>query len=273
MGGDSRHRAVGAYSRTDPKGRPADVSKRVSEQNAAEAKRGQTGSDGKGGKPGPTLHLPVRIGGRASLVELDNPAELLEFHWDPTSYDISKEANWDSKQPKGGTEIFNYGGCSATVINFSMFLNDIGQPHKTQRSVEDSIEWLFSRLRPRDEALVESRNRTLNLTPNRRWLSQRDPTAGAIPPILVLFGLRDGFECVLTGCRVRTIFQAPPFLGGDTRPDRASQAVLPAFRIPLRTPTAQDFERVAAGIRAQGGKAILRATIAITLKEYVKAPA
>lgn len=257
---------------------PGDLSREF-EQTAKDKKRGKTGSDGEGSPSGKTLHLPVRTGGRATLVERENPEELLEFHWDPTSYNIGKEANWDFKAPTAGTAIAEYTGCGPTIVSFDMFLNDIGQPHKTQRSVEDSIEWLWNRLRPRSEEAVKRRG--FDRTRNRRWISQHDPTAPKRPPILVLFGLRDGFECVMTSCRLRTIFQAPP-LGGEfglvfgnaTNQTGVNREL--GFNLGIRGDGGGAFpDRASAAehARSVGGKAITRATIAITLKEFVNAPA
>lgn len=186
-------------------------------------------------------NVPIRPGGRASLIERDNPAECLVFHWDPTSYKISKTANWSEDAVEGGSPLQNYKGCGLTHITCRLLFNDIARPHVTQRTTEDSVEWLMSRLRPRTDK--EAGRRGLDPKRGRKWLSIRDKDANRPPPVMVLFGLRDGFECTLRGVDLDTGLQLAPGLS-----------------------------RVGAGDERWTGGDILRTFLDITLVEYVNAP-
>ena len=234
----------------------------------ADPKERQDAVDNKKvGKKGRALELPERAGKRATLIERDNPDEFLEFHWDPTSYNISKTGKWNSEGVEGGTDIFNWSGSSPTAITFDAFFDEVDIRHKHQRTVEDSMAWLFNRLRSRDKKFAAPRfgrySRRLE-----KWLNVRDPESRAPPPIMVFFGLRDGFECVLLSARIKTVFQAPPFPF-----DAAEQAAEIARTFPgdSRIATLQrNFEL--AGITSRG-YALRRTVVSIELKEYVNAPA
>jgi hypothetical protein len=222
------------------------------------------GSTVRGGSQGfQTIPLSVRTGGRATLQERDNPAEFFEFHWDPTTYKIGKTAKWNADSVEGGTDIFSYSGCTPTVVSFELFLNDIGQPHKTQRTVENSLAWLMNRLRPRSEEAVTRRGIT-DPSRRQRWPNVRDPSAGKSPPILVLFGMRDQFECVLASVDIVTEFQAPPQTLESFGIHQSLADLLRAGQIPPEAAQAVD-----AALRTRD---ILRARASIVLKEYVNAP-
>lgn len=220
-----------------------------SEKKAADAKAGAPTQK----KAPPFVSLPGRPKGKASLMERDNPEQILEFHWDPTTYTIKKSAKYGSKTPKKGTEILTFEGDAATVISFNLFLDDVDQTHKRQRSVEQSLSWLFFRLRS-----VHPDDRTL---PARAavlpWMGRRIWGAGSEdPPILVLFGLSYAFQCVLTSASVKTIFQSPPYTLEEIGFDAEDQRVLGV--------TASGTE----GIRRKGSGLITRAEVSIELKEH-----
>jgi len=207
---------------------------RLAEQTPAEEATGLSGVAAKDATKGKkSFPLPERPPGRATLVERDNPEEYLEFHWDPTTIDISKSARWSSGPVTGGTDIQEWNGTGLTNVSFEMFLNDIANPHETQRTVEESLEWLYNRLRSRDKQLKTAQGRQPQVG---RWLSVHDAKAGIAPPILVFFGLSHGFECTLTRASTKTQFQRP-----------FSQTTM-------------------------NRSAITRCTVSITLQEYVKAP-
>lgn len=222
-----------------------------------------------GTKKGKALELPERAGGRATLLERNNPEEFLEFHWDPTSYNIGKTAKWNSTGVEGGTDIFNWGGSSPTVVTFDAFFDEVDVRHKHQRSVEDSMAWLFNRLRSREKKFAAPRFGKYS-KPREKWLNLSDPEARAAPPIMVFFGLRDGFECLLTSARIKTGFQAPPFPFDPA--EQANQIVSglpPGQQAATRARLQQTFETIA---RAVDGRALRRTTVSIELKEYVNAP-
>ena len=154
-----------------------------------------------------TLNLPQRPVKRASLVEIENQEEFLEFHWNPSTYSITKQANWATTSVTGGTSTVGWTGCGLTQVSFELLLNDNMPHHATQHTVENSLQWLFDRLRPRSEDQVSRRTNT-----DRRgvpWLQGHDPASPQAPPILALFGLSRPFPCVLTDVKVTTIFQGP----------------------------------------------------------------
>ena len=77
----------------------------------------------------------------------------------------------------------------------------------------------------------------------------------------------------MTSCRLKTIFQAPP-AGGEFGNVR-SQTNARELELDLRggSRVAGPIRLPAEPARTVGGRAIIRATVAITLKEYVNAPA
>lgn len=198
------------------------------------------------------IELPRRPPRRASLVELENPDQFLEFHWNPSTYTIRKSASWDEEAVQGGTPTVEYTGCSLTVVSFDLFLNSIGQPHDNQYNVEGSLEWLFSRLRPRTEDEFNFRGPQDRYRQNAPWLNVRDPEAGRAPPTLVLFGLSKPFECVLKDVRVKTAFQT--YWGLDDEHARRIAA---------------DLDNTS---YLELSDHITRATVGITLVEYTNLP-
>jgi hypothetical protein len=207
--------------------------------------------------------IPIRPIGKASLVERDNGNELLEFHWNPSSYKIGKKAAWTDKAVPGGHPTLEYKGVSLTKISFELLLNNVGNHHTIDRSVEDSLQWLFDRLRPRTKEDVD---RKPGLAPrNLPWLGIRNLSAKAIPPILVLFGVSKPFVCVLESVDVVTIFQGQP--AARTRGNTG-----------LLVGAAGDaaIERLVRDQEANlinENDIISRATVSIGLKEYANDPA
>lgn len=166
---------------------------------------------------------------RASLVELKNDSDSLEFHWNPTSYTISKSSSWSETSVDQGTPTVSWSGSSLTKVSFELLLNDIAQPHKIQRSTEDSIQWLYDRLRARTEGAAS--RTTAQESRNLPWLGIRNFKARSAPPVLVLFGLGKPFVCVLEFANVTTIFQAPvgeisPFATDETMEVRITRATV-----------------------------------------------
>lgn len=192
---------------------------------------------------------------RALLFERDNPREQLQFHWNPTSYSIGKSAKWSETGVSGGTPTMGYSGCGLTEISFSLLLNDLG-PHPGRRnkcSTEEALSWLFRRLRPRT---LQDRDRKVSQNcPQLPWLNVRDPKAKFAPPILVLIGLGEPFECVMTNCKAKTIFQE-----GLASPEIAvQQGRFSGF----------DVDAARRASLAKGN--VIRATVDISLKEYTNA--
>ncbi len=220
---------------------------------------------------------PLRPTIRGNLVERDNDDEFLEFHWNPSSYQIGKSATWSEKSVQGGHPTLEYSGVSLTKVSFELLLNNIGQPHKNHRDVESSLQWLFDRLRPRSKEDADrekgSANRSLP------WLNLRDVEAANAPPILVLFGVSRPFTCVLESVEVTTIFQG---LGGPGSEVLAGDAkTITNFGAFQR---AQSFFNIATSAGELGNPLanhislandfdkIARATVSIKLKEYVNDP-
>lgn len=215
----------------------------------------------------PAIQLPSA---RAILLERDNPDEFLEFHWNPDSYTIAKSAKWSTESVEGGTGTQSYNGCSPTTISFEAFLNDLGQPADRQisRSTEESLAWLHNRLRPRTEDDVK--RRISDRRRGRDWLNVRDPAAPREPPVMVLFGLRTPFECVLKSANVSTVFQRSRLLPKDARTvadlNRNQRNAGRNFRFNIKSP-----QRLAE-IQRQTGGDITRAKVQIELVEYVNDP-
>ena len=262
---ETDYRRIEEFRKEDPRSdRPLENVGRHAERKPSEEDPKKERGKADAATGGVVLELPERLGGRAHLVERDNPEEFLEFHWDPTTYSINKIANWSTGGSTKGTETFGYGGTSAMVLSFDLFLNDVAQPHKTQRSVEGSLEWLFNHLRSWDEKILARKGKR---RVTKKWLNIRDPAAAGDPPILVLFGLSHGFECIMTKVSVRTIFQASPAVVTRARFQSgpvSSRAVKTASS--PRTTSEQYLKRKTSG-------AITRATVGIELKEYVKVAA
>lgn len=249
MATDAEARARQRFLREDPR-TSGNLFSRLAEQRRREA--GRQGGAGTGPTQSPRRYeLPARPGARATLVEYENPEEYLEFHWDPSSYDLSKSAKWTSSAVEGGTDTLAYSGTDAMVVSCELLFDEVDVRHSIQRSVEDSIAWLVNRTRPRSAELVGRSGPTSR--PGEPWLNLRDPQAPAAPPVLVLFGLRDGFICVLERVKVTTVFQAPPAL----RPAQLDSAF-------------SATERDVASVFPSG--AIRRARVQVSLREYANVP-
>lgn len=249
MGSEADARRQSQFNRSSRRNLSSAAS-RIAERQRREAgvSRGGTGPR----QADRVFEMPARPGARATLVELDNPDEFLELHWDPSSYQIGKAARWAGNKVEGGTDTLNYSGCDVTKISMELLFDQVDIRHNIQRSVEDSIGWLFNRLRPRNAGLLGRRGKTSR--EGQQWLGIRDPSAAIAPPVLVFFGLRDGFVCVLDSVKVKTVFQAPPGI----RPA--------ANNADERFPT----QRLNARLAPSGE--IRRARVNVTLKEYVNVP-
>jgi hypothetical protein len=217
---------------------------------------------------------PRRPAIRANLVERDNEDEFLEFHWNPTSYKIKKSSSWKENAVQKGHPTLEWTGVGLTEVTFEALFNNIAQPHAIQRSVEGSLQWLFDRLRPRSkEDAAKRQGRAGRVLP---WMNLRDPKASQAPPVLVLFGVSRPFTCVLANVDVTTVFQGQnpygsspvrsnpvnPLSGGTSSRTYGLPSNADALQNPLGDPLnlANELD------------AISRATVNITLKEYVLDP-
>jgi len=238
--------------------READFSKPLSQTNRRDFETTEEQAFLKSTGREQIVALPPRPSIRGSLVERDNPAEFMEFHYNPSSYSIKKKSKWQDQSVTGGTDTQNWTGSSPTEVSFELLLNDI-EPHADRpifMTTEQSLSWLHQRLRARSEQEASRKGKGPR---GRRvpWLNIRDPKNGKPPPILVLFGVSDPFECVLESADVTTIFQ------GVSLYEAASS-----------TRNGDPLGQAANVSKAGNHQAnpIIRATVRIELKEYVNAP-
>jgi hypothetical protein len=198
---------------------------------------------------------------RASLVERDNEADSVVFHYNPSSYKIGKKANWSEKSAGTGPKTLEWGGAGLTQVSFSILLDDMSHPAKSGGAVmstEDTLQWLFRRCENRLESQANRRTRSKPRAVS--WLNGPSTRGNQEPPVMVLFGLSYPFTCRLTSVDVTTSFQGKnPFT-----PE------------PPRNNSIAEFRRIEAEqARQQLGEQpfhIQRATVQITLTEYNAAP-
>ena len=192
---------------------------------------------------------------RATLVERDNQDEFLEFHWNPSSYKISKSAGWGEKRSGTATPTLEWQGPGLTQVSFDLLLNDVWQheDRPNRKTTEESLEWLFDRLRNRT---IASAGRATPAPPRRvSWLNVRNLSATAEPPVMVLFGLARPFECRLASVNINTVFQGRSPQRTTVNPNDTSIGALRTLES-----------------RSSPASVITRANVSITLKEYFKAP-
>jgi hypothetical protein len=197
---------------------------------------------------------------RASLVELNNEVDHVVFHFNPSSYKIGKKAGWTTKSAGTGPKTLEWGGPGLTQISFSILLDDMNHPAKAGGSVmstEDTLQWLFRRCANRTEG--EAARPTRQALRRVSWMS--GGASGAVqPPVLVLFGVSYPFTCRLMSVDVTTQFQG-------------KNSFTPS---PPQNTSIGELRRYEADqARQQRGDQpfhIQRATVQITLTEYVAAP-
>lgn len=211
------------------------------------------------------------------LAEKNSLNQRLIFHWNPTSFKFKKTAEYDSI----GTNNFYIESLTpklskAIECTFELFLNEWDQPRAIQQSVEASIGWLVQRMGP---------SRTPRGT---NWLdaaSRAVQAGGGSPvpaPVLVLVGLRDVFTCVLTDLEITSTIQRPNVPSRNAQTSTTNQALL------ATATTGQKIKAAALARTAGGGTApfntnyalrttpkpgdLVRATLQVTLKEWVPSP-
>lgn len=225
------------------------------------------------------------------LAEKDNLNERFIFHWNPTSFRFKKTTEWTSLATKNYfIESLTFYGSKGLECTFELFLNEWDQHRAIQRPVEGAIGWLINRMGPVQKGAPRGNN----------WLDaaaravQNHANQTADPPVLVFVGLRDVFTCVLTDVDITSAIQRP-----NVTPRSGSKTSGPGQRIAGqdRTATAQALEKAAttgykiqqAALRRTAGGGtqpfnrnyaarmspkpgdIVRATVQVTLKEFVPA--
>jgi hypothetical protein len=236
---------------------------------------------------GNPFHPPMVLG---YLCEKDDLNERLLFHFNPTSYKFKKSATYDTDLTHNDfVESLYFKYSKALEVTFELFLNEIDQPRRIQRSVEDSIGWLMNRMGPTEK----------NKKPRGNWLdvaaraAQNGAKQTEPPPALLLVGLRDPFQCVITDVEVESILQRPNALPRSNS-SKIRKAVA-AFNADSSTSafTARFDPEVAAAMargarlqpfpfrRGEGGFLgpslkkpgdITRAKVNVTLKEFIPSP-
>jgi len=201
---------------------------------------------------------------RATLVERDNTAEVLPFHFNPSSYKIGKVANWSEKSAGTGPRTLEWGGPGLTKVTFTALFNteDIHPLQSKLKSVEESFEWLFQRM---DNREASSANRRIAAPPRRvSWMNGPNVQAGIEPPVLVLFGVSHPFVCRLKSANVTTFFQSLGAPAGVRPPANTSVGELRRYEADQRALSANKFR--------ENVYHITRATVALTFLEYNKTP-
>lgn len=214
------------------------------------------------------------------LAEKDNLNERLIFHWNPTSFKFKKSTQWDSLATKNYfIESLTFAGSKGIECTFELFLNEWDQHRAVQRSVEASIGWLVNRMGPVQKGVPRGNN----------WLDaaaravQNHANQTADPPVLVMVGLRNIFTCVLTDLEVTSSIQRPNVVGFKAQARAVRQAQLRgsgtvnAARIAIQALNrtagggTQPFNRNYASREAPKPGDLVRASVQVTLKEFVPA--
>lgn len=226
----------------------------------------------------------------AYLCEQDDLNNRLLFHFNPTSYTFSKEATYESDLTHNDfVESLNHKTSKALEVNFELFLNELDAPRKIQRSVEDSIGWMMNRMSPTEKGAPRPSG-WLD-TASRAAANGSKQTSPA--PVLILVGLRNIFTCVLTKVEVKSIAQRPNTLpstnsASTTRAVQSQNADLatPTFNPSFSASTAAalargqnlqpfPFRNGEGGFLGPSQKKpgdIIRATVNVSLKEFVPSP-
>ncbi len=135
------------------------------------------------------------------IQERDNPGSFLLVHFNPTEWSDAKEVDYEEVEVPGRkTETVQFKMGKPREITMTLFLNEWGQNHRIQKSVEESIEWL------RDKQVPKGGSEGGLFG----W--------GAVepaPPILQLVW-REVFTCVLTSVRVTRQKMRPATAAGGS---------------------------------------------------------
>jgi len=135
------------------------------------------------------------------IQERDNPGAFLLVHFNPTEWSDAKEVDYEEVEVPGrGTETVQFKMGKPREISMTLFLNEWGQNHRIQKSVEESIEWL------RDKQVPKGGSEGGLFG----W--------GAVepaPPILQLVW-REVFTCVLTSVHVTRQKMRPATAAGGS---------------------------------------------------------
>lgn len=226
----------------------------------------------------------------AYLCEQDDLNDRLLFHFNPTTYKFTKESTYESDLTHNDfVESLNHKTSKGLEVNFELFLNELDAPRKIQRSVEDSIGWLINRMGPTEKGKK----------PSGSWLdtAARSAANGARQtspaPVLILVGLRNIFTCVLTKVEVTSQVQRPNTLPSTNsasttkavqsqNADLATPTFTPLFNASTAAALARGqslqpfpFRNGEGGFLGPSQKKpgdIIRATVNVSLKEFVPSP-
>lgn len=228
-------------------------------------------ADARNGQKASEYRLPARPRAKASLVERDNDKEFVEFHFNPSSYSVSKEASWNEQRAGKAKPTLEWGGPSLTKVSFDVLFNDlwISDSQGFEKNTEHSLAWLFTHMENRSET---ARN-GVRAKPRAYWMNNR--VRGELePPVLVLFGVSYPFVCRLKSVKFDTQFMISTMQGFNlppqpTPPQNSSQRERNRF-----TREMQQFgELVNIKLRASRYRnKIGRAKARIELVEYYEAP-